>query len=136
MEIRSISINICWGISTLDTIEFEENNKILFRKVNFAFMIPNPFAFFHAALQFCNYQANLLRSLETGVRFRVLHIRLKQNVFGSAGNKAMYLIRMCNIIQTKHEGVAIASLFQNNTRISSHNEITYRGFIGFNLTNV
>ena len=97
---------------------------------------PLSFAFFHAALQFCNYQANLLRSLETGVRFRILHIRLKQNVFGTAGNKVMYLIRMCNIIQTKHEGVAIASLFQNNARISSHNEITYHGFIGFNLTNV
>ena len=86
--------------------------------------------------QFYNYQANPLRSLETGVRFRILHIRLKQNVFGTAGNKVMYLIRMCNIIQTKHEGVAIASLFQNNARISSHNEITYHGFIGFNLTNV
>ena len=40
MEIRSIS-NI-WSISTLNTVEFEENNRILFRKVNFAFMIPNP----------------------------------------------------------------------------------------------
>ena len=26
----------------LDTVEFEENNKVLLRKVNFAFMIPNP----------------------------------------------------------------------------------------------
>ena len=86
--------------------------------------------------QFYNYQANLLRGLETGVRSRILHIRLKQNVFGTAGNKVVYLIRMCNIIQNKHEGVAIASLLQNNARISSHNEITYHGFIGFNLSNV
>ena len=28
--------------SSLDTVEFEENNRILLRKVNFAFMIPNP----------------------------------------------------------------------------------------------
>ena len=33
--------NIC-SISTLDTVEFEENNKILLRKVNLAFIIPNP----------------------------------------------------------------------------------------------
>ena len=26
----------------LDTVEFEENNRILLRKVNFAFMISNP----------------------------------------------------------------------------------------------
>ena len=25
-----------------DTVEFEENNRILLRKANFAFMIPNP----------------------------------------------------------------------------------------------
>ena len=86
--------------------------------------------------QFYNYQANLLRCLETGVRFRILYITLKQNVFGTVGNKVVYLIRMCNIIQNKHEGVAIASLLQNNARISSHNEITYHGFIGFNLSNV
>ena len=29
-------------ISTPDTVEFEENNGILIRKVNFAFMITNP----------------------------------------------------------------------------------------------
>ena len=28
--------------STLDTVEFEENNRILLRKINFAFVIPNP----------------------------------------------------------------------------------------------
>ena len=27
---------------TLDAVEFEKNNRILLRKVNFAFMIPNP----------------------------------------------------------------------------------------------
>ena len=43
MEILSILVNICsTGISTLDTVEFEENNVILLRKLNFAFMIPNP----------------------------------------------------------------------------------------------
>ena len=26
----------------VDTVEFKENNRILLRKVNFAFMIPNP----------------------------------------------------------------------------------------------
>ena len=30
------------GISTLQTVRFEENNIILLRKVNFAFIIPNP----------------------------------------------------------------------------------------------
>ena len=30
------------SISTLDAVEFEENNRILLRKLNFAFMIPNP----------------------------------------------------------------------------------------------
>ena len=30
------------GISTLDTVELEENNRILLRKVNFSFMIPKP----------------------------------------------------------------------------------------------
>ena len=41
MEIRSI---LTFGVFqlTLDTVEFEENNKILLRKVNFDFMIPNP----------------------------------------------------------------------------------------------
>ena len=38
---KSIDLNI-WNISTLDTVEFEENNRILLRKVNFAFKIPNP----------------------------------------------------------------------------------------------
>ena len=39
---RSIDLNI-WSISTLDTVDFEENNRtILLRKTNFAFMIPNP----------------------------------------------------------------------------------------------
>ena len=41
MEILSILVNI-FSISTLDTVEFEENNVILWRKVNFALMIPNP----------------------------------------------------------------------------------------------
>ena len=41
MEILSILVNIC-SISTLDTVEFEENNVIILRKVNFALMIPNP----------------------------------------------------------------------------------------------
>ena len=31
-----------WSISALDTVEFEENNKILLRRVNFALMILNP----------------------------------------------------------------------------------------------
>ena len=38
---NSNDLNI-WSISTLDTVEFEENNRILLRKVNFVFMIPNP----------------------------------------------------------------------------------------------
>ena len=41
---NSIDLNI-WSISTLDKVEFgdfEENNRILLRKVNFALMIPNP----------------------------------------------------------------------------------------------
>ena len=37
MEIQSIST---FGV--FHTVEFEENNRILLRKVNFAFMIPNP----------------------------------------------------------------------------------------------
>ena len=36
-----MDLNI-WSISALDTVEFEENNRILLRKVNFALMIPNP----------------------------------------------------------------------------------------------
>ena len=43
MEIQ-FDLNI-WSISTLDTVEiedFEENNRILLRKLNFALMIPNP----------------------------------------------------------------------------------------------
>ena len=41
---NSIDLNI-WSISTLDTVEFEdfeENNRILLRKLNFPLMIPNP----------------------------------------------------------------------------------------------
>ena len=38
---NSIDLNI-WSISTLDTVEFEQNNMILLRKVNFAHMIPSP----------------------------------------------------------------------------------------------
>ena len=41
VEILSILVNIC-SISTLDTVEVEENNVILLSKVNFALMIPNP----------------------------------------------------------------------------------------------
>ena len=41
MELNSIDL-IIWIISTLDTVEFEEINRTLLRKVNFAFMIPNP----------------------------------------------------------------------------------------------
>ena len=44
IEMRSpgaINLNI-WSISTLDTVAFEENNRTLLRKVNFAFMIQNP----------------------------------------------------------------------------------------------
>ena len=41
METDSIDLNI-WSISTLDTVEFEQNNIILLRKVNFAFTIPSP----------------------------------------------------------------------------------------------
>ena len=37
----SIDLNMR-SISTLGTVEFEENNIISLRKVNFAFMIPNP----------------------------------------------------------------------------------------------
>ena len=37
----SIDLNI-WSISTLDTVDFEENNKILLRKATFAFLIPSP----------------------------------------------------------------------------------------------
>ena len=44
MEILSILVNICSISATLDTytVEFEENNVILLRKVGFALMIPNP----------------------------------------------------------------------------------------------
>ena len=41
MEIRSIDLNI-WSFSTLDTVEFEENNRILLGKLILVFMIPNP----------------------------------------------------------------------------------------------
>ena len=37
----TFDLNI-WSISMLDTVEFEENNRILLRKVNFAFVIRNP----------------------------------------------------------------------------------------------
>ena len=44
MESRSISTFGVFNLqnSTLDTVEFEENNRILLRKVHFVFMIPNP----------------------------------------------------------------------------------------------
>ena len=38
---NSFDLNI-WSISTLDTVEFEQNIIIFLREVNFALMIPNP----------------------------------------------------------------------------------------------
>ena len=41
----------------LDRVEFEENNRILLRKVNFALMIPNPSL--DCSYIFLNFWANL-----------------------------------------------------------------------------
>ena len=38
---NSTHLNV-WNIPTIDTVEFEENNRNLLRIVNFAFMILNP----------------------------------------------------------------------------------------------
>ena len=66
MEIRS-----SWSISTLDTVEFEENNRILLRKVNFAFMIPNP------SLD-CSYVVfKVLGKLEPRCSYKIVLIKKK-----------------------------------------------------------
>ena len=51
-----------WSISTLDTVEFEdfeENNRILLRKVNFVLMIPN--LSLDCSYVVFNFRANLSR---------------------------------------------------------------------------
>ena len=50
---RGLNIGSTSNFSTLVTVEFKENNRILLRKVYFAFMIPNPsLDCFYAVLNF------------------------------------------------------------------------------------
>ena len=54
---RGLNIWSISNFSTLDTVEFKGNNIILLRKVNFAFMIPNPSLDCYCAL--LNFWPNL-----------------------------------------------------------------------------
>ena len=57
---NSPHLNI-WNIPTIDTVEFEENNRNLLRIVNFAFMILNPILDYSYVV--LNFWANLSLSV-------------------------------------------------------------------------
>ena len=63
----------------LDTIEFEGNNRILLRKVNFVFMIPNP------SLEFSYIVLNFWPNLSLIVLIKLFLLKNQRNL-AAGGN--------------------------------------------------